>query len=134
MNFLKCVCGAVSAEGIEITLATGGKAKLPFHHQGLKPGAALVLGMRPDDFATPTGAGNEILIAISVDFVEHLGSATYLYGSAGNEQVVAKAPGNASRFGRDTGEVALAVSVHDCHLFDQSGRAFARPRVPKAWN
>ncbi|MDX8449679.1 ABC transporter ATP-binding protein [Mesorhizobium captivum] len=133
MNFLPCNEKSSDRERTEITLSDKMSYWLPIQTTSSKGGRPLTLGIRPDDFVAPAGMPRELVVDIDVDFVEHLGNATYLYGTALGDHVVARAPNDHFHVGK-AGRVSLAVSAGDCHLFDAEGRALTRLEAPSTWN
>jgi ABC-type sugar transport system ATPase subunit len=133
MNFLKARCMQKSAEGIQVRLEQGHSAIVPVESSDATQDPALVLGIRPDDFKVPAGHSTDLELDLAVDYVEHLGNATYLYGSVGDEQVVARAP-DGTNVGKSNDRIRLAVAVKDCHLFDGEGQAFRRREAPQSWH
>lgn len=133
MNFLKATCLQAAAGGVEISLGPENIAVIPVEPEKLSVGGTLVLGIRPDNFRLATGRHDELTLELDVDYVEHLGNATYLYGTVGEESVVARAPG-IGHFGNQRQRVSLAAGVSDCYLFDESGRAYQRREAPRSWH
>ncbi len=133
MNFLPCSLTAKDERHVEVEVDGGVKGWLPIQALTAERGQKLTLGVRPDDFVAPTGKPGELTLDIEVDFVEHLGSATYLYGTTLGESIVARSPNDRFHVGRQ-GRVSLAVASTDCHLFDTSGRALPRLEAPQSWS
>jgi multiple sugar transport system ATP-binding protein/lactose/L-arabinose transport system ATP-binding protein len=133
MNFLPCKLKANDDGRAEIALRDGPSGWLPVQAGAVGPGATLTLGIRPDDFLAPSGRPGELTVEIDVDFVEHLGSATYLYGKALGEHIVARSPNDHYHSGRGE-RVALAVAAPDCHVFTSQGKALPRLEAPKGWS
>ncbi|RWE14283.1 MAG: sn-glycerol-3-phosphate ABC transporter ATP-binding protein UgpC [Mesorhizobium sp.] len=133
MNFLPCTLKSKDQARVEIALNEKLTRSLPVQGNFLASGQPLTLGIRPDDFVAPTGAPGELIVDIDVDFVEHLGSATYLYGSALGENIVARSPTDHFHAGK-SGQIALAASPSDCHVFTNDGKALPRLEAPKNWN
>ncbi|MER9216190.1 sn-glycerol-3-phosphate ABC transporter ATP-binding protein UgpC [Mesorhizobium sp. M0663] len=133
MNFLPCKEKGSDQARTEIALSDKMSRWLPIQTTSSKGGRPLTLGIRPDDFVAPTGMPGELVVEIDVDFVEHLGSATYLYGTALGDHVVARSPNDHFHAG-NAGRVLLAVSAADCHLFDAEGKALTRLEAPRSWN
>ncbi|WLR99652.1 ABC transporter ATP-binding protein [Shinella sumterensis] len=132
MNFLPCKVKSRNESQVEIELGSNGRW-LPVDGRGVGQGATVMLGIRPDDFIAPSGNPGELLIDIEVDFVEHLGSATYLYGTALGENVVARSPDDHFHVGRQ-GPISLAIAASDCHVFGSDGKALPRFQAPKSWS
>ena len=133
MDFLPCSLKSKDNGQVEIALNDRLTCCLPVQGSSLTPGQPLTLGIRPDDFVAPTGARGELIVEIEVDFVEHLGNATYLYCTALGENIVALSPTDDFHAGKN-GRVSLAVSPSDCHLFTADGKALPRLETPKSWN
>jgi multiple sugar transport system ATP-binding protein/lactose/L-arabinose transport system ATP-binding protein len=133
MNFLPCGVKSKDNGRVEIALNDRLASWLPVRGSSLASGQPLTLGIRPDDFMAPTEAPGELIVEIEVDFVEHLGNATYLYGTALGESIVALAPTDDFYAGKE-GRVSLAVAPSDCHLFTADGKALSRLETPKRWN
>ncbi|ACC76405.1 sn-glycerol-3-phosphate ABC transporter ATP-binding protein UgpC [Paraburkholderia caribensis] len=133
MNFLKAACVNTGPGGVTVSLSSAAPVVLPVEANGVSPGQAVTVGVRPDDFTAPTSDHDQLRVELDVDFVEHLGNATYLYGTVGGEALVARAPAEGN-FAAPMGRVSLSVARGDCHLFDASGQALRRRNVPRAWN
>ncbi|MBZ9605544.1 ABC transporter ATP-binding protein [Phyllobacterium chamaecytisi] len=133
MNFLPCKLKAKDEARAEVALRDGSSRWLPVQAGAVEPGQALTLGIRPDDFVAPSERPGELVIEIDVDFVEHLGSATYLYGAAFGEHIVARSPTDHFHAGSG-GRVSLAVTPSDCHLFTEKGKALSRLEAPRSWS
>lgn len=131
MNFLNGHIEAAHEAGLDVKLDAGTTVSVPVQPDQLLVGKPITLGIRPDDFSPPSAVRKEIAIELDVDFVEHLGSVTYIYGNAGNETVVAKAP--KAEPPRGLGKVRLAASPVDCHLFMANGKALRRLHAPANW-
>ncbi|WIW50576.1 sn-glycerol-3-phosphate ABC transporter ATP-binding protein UgpC (plasmid) [Bradyrhizobium sp. 62B] len=131
MNFLGGHIEAAHETGMEVKLDAGSTVSVPVRPDQLLVGKPITLGIRPDDFSQPEG-DKEIALELDVDFVEHLGSVTYIYGNAGKEAVVAKAP--RIEPSRRSGKVRLAASPADCHLFMANGKALQRLHAPANWS
>ncbi|WP_064694935.1 ABC transporter ATP-binding protein [Rhizobium aegyptiacum] len=132
MNFLPSKVLSRNDGQVEVAVASNGHW-LPVDGTAVDHGAKVTLGVRPDDFISPSGNPGQLILDIDVDFVEHLGSATYLYGTALGESVVARSPGDQFHVGRH-GKVSLAVAVSDCHVFADDGKALSRLQAPKSWS
>ncbi|MGY3146214.1 ABC-type sugar transport system ATPase subunit [Bradyrhizobium sp. USDA 3397] len=132
MNFLNGHIEAAHEAGLDIKLEAGTTVCVPVQPDQLLVGEPITLGIRPDDFSPSSAERKEIVIEVDVDFVEHLGSITYIYGNARNESVVAKAPKAGSPEG--VGKVRLAASPADCHLFMTNGKSLRRLHAPANWS
>ncbi|WP_024512707.1 sn-glycerol-3-phosphate ABC transporter ATP-binding protein UgpC [Bradyrhizobium sp. ARR65] len=132
MNFLDGHVEAAHEGGMDVKLEAGATVSVPVQPDQRLVGKPITLGIRPDDFSQSPAQETDIAIELDVDFVEHLGSVTYIYGNAGKQTVVAKAPKPAPPKG--SGKLRLAVSPADCHLFTSNGRALRRLRAPADWS
>lgn len=132
MNFLSGHIESAHATGMGVKLDAGATILVPVQPNQSLVGKPITVGIRPDDFSPSAAEKTDIGIEIDVDFVEHLGSVTYIYGNAGRESMVAKAP-NAAAPSR-SGKVRLAASPADCHLFMMNGNAMRRLHAPANWS
>ncbi|MET4261437.1 ABC-type sugar transport system ATPase subunit [Bradyrhizobium sp. S3.12.5] len=132
MNFLNGKIEAAHESGMDVRLDAGATISVPVQPDKLLVGKSVILGIRPDDFSPSAAEKKGVAIELDVDFVEHLGSVTYLYGNAGPEAVVAKAP--KSEPANRSGKVRLAASPVDCHLFMTNGKALRRLHAPTNWS
>jgi multiple sugar transport system ATP-binding protein/lactose/L-arabinose transport system ATP-binding protein len=132
MNFLDATCTSIS-NGVEVYFGGSNSAFIPVSPNGLHNGQKVSLGIRPDDFTSPIPGLDQLRVEIEVEYVENLGSATYIYGKAGHESLVARAPASGN-FSINSGTVSLSVPTRDCYLFDANGQACPRSEVPKPWD
>jgi alpha-glucoside transport system ATP-binding protein len=117
---MNIVPGTVSAAGKQTTieLAGGRKAKLPIASDAGLKGAAVKLGVRPEDLIVTEG--DDWLIKGEVTLVESLGEVTLLYLSGiVDEPVVAKLAGT-HRIERGA-SVKLGADPAKLHAFDAEG-------------
>ncbi|MDA9464777.1 ABC transporter ATP-binding protein [Bradyrhizobium sp. CCBAU 53415] len=131
MNFLGGEVEAAHESGMDVRLDAGTVVCVPVEPDKSLVGKPITLGIRPDDFF-PSAAEKDIAIDVDLDFFEHLGSVTYVYGSAGKEAVVAKASKPEPL--KSSGKVRLAASPADCHLFMTNGKALRRLHTPANWS
>ncbi|MDE5445621.1 sn-glycerol-3-phosphate ABC transporter ATP-binding protein UgpC [Bradyrhizobium sp. CSA207] len=131
MNFLNGNIEAAHESGMNVRLDAGATISVPVQPDKLLVGEPVTLGIRPDDFSPSAAEKKEIAIELDVDFIEHLGSVTYIYGNTGKEAVVAKAPRPEPP--KSAGKVRLAAAPADCHLFTMNGKALRRLRAPANW-
>ncbi|MDA9446212.1 MULTISPECIES: ABC transporter ATP-binding protein [Bradyrhizobium] len=132
MNFLGGKVVAAHEQGLHVRLEAGSTISVPVQPDQMLVGKPVTVGIRPDDFCSPAPEQQEISIGLEVDFVEHLGSVTYIYGNVGDETVVARAPKSGSRKG--AGKLTLTAAPADCHLFMSNGKAVRRLQVPATWS
>jgi len=117
MNILK---GAVEGPGLVSVggqrLAVGDMAA------DLSPGAAVEVGLRPEDLQVVEGGGGLVL---AVDFVEELGATQLFHGRIGTSEMIVQAP--TGRIPADAAALTLAIGAGDVHLFDPAtGRRVGR--------
>jgi multiple sugar transport system ATP-binding protein len=88
---------------------------------------AVTVGIRPEAFQDPavTGDGGPAAeVTVLVDLVESVGSDLYVYGAAGDDDIVARlTPASRPAAG---GPVRLRVPTAALHLFDRAGGATLR--------
>lgn len=132
MNFLGGHVEATREAGVDVRLEAGATISLPIQPDKMLVGKPIVLGIRPDDFSHSSAEKEQVAIELDIDFVEHLGHATYVYGNAGNEALVARAP-QAGPVNR-AGKIRVAASPADCHLFMTNGKALRRLHAPPNWS
>src|SRR3954454_5415526 len=92
MNFLAVTAAAAAANGVTVALPGGDKVLVPVAPDGITPGTALTLGVRPEDLSE-TGQGDARLPGQTL-VVEHLGGETFAYTRiADGTQVMVKGDG-----------------------------------------
>jgi lactose/L-arabinose transport system ATP-binding protein len=86
MNFFNA---AVSAGGDVVTFAGGVVAAAPFAKGAARPGAPVVIGIRPEHFER--GSAADAAIDATVDFVENLGGTSFVHGHVSTgEKIIAE--------------------------------------------
>lgn len=126
MNFVPAVVDAILQQTVTVKLDSGKEADLPVDGSGLAPGDRVTLGIRPEHCSIADQ--DTALLSGTVEVVEHLGEAGFVYLQTGTEDLfVARVAGDAvMTSGRPTG---ISVRVQDCYLFDQNGQAKRRLAV-----
>ncbi|MCP3367683.1 ABC transporter ATP-binding protein [Bradyrhizobium cajani] len=132
MNFLGGKVEAAHEHGLDVRLEAGSTISVLVQPDQMLVGKPVTVGIRPDDFSSPAPNQQEISIGLDVDFVEHLGSVTYIYGNVGDETVVARAPKSGSR--KSAEKLGLTAAPADCHLFMSNGKAVRRLQAPATWS
>ncbi len=122
MNFMqgKLVEGTASQARVE--LDGGTTISVPVDASNGQAGAAVTVGVRPEDLGKATG---DFVLPMNVDVAERLGGSTYLYGRCGGMDnfVVQRSGLDIS----DSGDaVEIQVVQDDCHVFSEDGQAFPR--------
>jgi multiple sugar transport system ATP-binding protein len=126
MNFLNATVKSVGKTGTEVSLGDDTAILLPRAGGGLRPGAAVTVGVRPEHLRVGDGAGGPTVPAV-INLTEHLGGETFFYGTlSSDESLTIEVPGQAFVDVGATVPVRLDPAL--CHLFDEEGRAF--PKVP----
>jgi multiple sugar transport system ATP-binding protein len=120
MNFLPVTASAAAANGVTVALPGGEKLLIPVKPDGITPGTALTLGVRPEDLSE-VGQGDARLPGQTL-VVERLGGETFAYTKTPDgTQVMVKGDGN---FDARVGEkLSVGVTGRYCHLFNEAGAA-----------
>ncbi|MEC5159532.1 MULTISPECIES: ABC transporter ATP-binding protein [unclassified Janthinobacterium] len=123
MNFLPAsVLGAgAGGSSVRVRLERGGEeVEVAVDGAALRPGQAVVLGVRPEHLSVAADAPQGMRRRVAL--VERLGEQTYVHlEQAGGEPLLAKAPGNLAVEVGD--ELALGLDPAACHLFLEDGDA-----------
>ncbi len=122
MNFLAATVAQKHDGAVTVALAAhdGTRITLPVAGAGLETGAPCALGIRPEHVdAEGEGGGECARLTVRIDVVEHLGGASYLYGTApGGETLVVE-----TRTGRDIrpgSPLTLTIPPTRSFLFDDA--------------
>jgi multiple sugar transport system ATP-binding protein len=121
MNFLSGTVTGSKDGAVSVRLAGGEALEVSAEAGHVSEGAAVTLGVRPEDFAVGEGGPlrGEVLV------VERLGGATFLHVKTGTgDLLTVQADGDSPVHMHD--RIGLQASAADCHLFDQSGLAIPR--------
>jgi sn-glycerol 3-phosphate transport system ATP-binding protein len=108
MNFLS---GRIENEGV--VAIDGQRIELGQAAKGALPGAAVEVGIRPEDLRL-AGSG-ESQLTIEAEFVEELGATRLIHGRSGGGPVTVQVPAAETR---SSGQLGLAVDPALVHLFD----------------
>ena len=121
MNFLPGKVTAVDGASATVQLADGSSITVPCQPGGLKPGASVTLGVRPEHLR-PAEAGE---ISGEAMVVERLGGETFIYTQIGaGEMLVIQADGEVPTRVHDN--IMVKLDPQTCHLFDSAGLAVGR--------
>jgi sn-glycerol 3-phosphate transport system ATP-binding protein len=81
--------------------------------EGLSPGMAVEVGLRPEDLrTTPSGS----MLSMDIDFVEELGATQLFHGKLAGADFVVQAP--TGQIPADAKRLALSIDPVNVHLFD----------------
>ena len=121
MNFFDTEVRAAGPDGVTVALPGGQTVVVPVAPDGVRPGAKVTLGIRPEHLR-PADTGQ---ITGDVVVAERLGGETYFYlRLPGQPLVVAQAEGNDPTRVHD--RVAVRIDPATCHLFDEGARSLPR--------
>jgi multiple sugar transport system ATP-binding protein len=124
MNFLEGTVAAGTDNAVTVDLGDGTQVVAPVSANGARAGDQVTLGLRPEHLVM--GGGGDAQLSGKVITVEHLGGETFVYlERGGGEPLVVKAEGSATA--QVDERLPIGVPASACYLFDQEGRAFARP-------
>ncbi|MBD9527293.1 ABC transporter ATP-binding protein [Paracoccus sp. PAR01] len=123
MNFLPATGLGTTPEGVALQIQNGPRVTIPVEGN-VANGAALSLGIRPDDLRPdPDG------LPCRVDVVERLGNSTVLYCVApGGGQICMVTDGSTRATPGEA--IGLGFDPKAAHLFTENGRALPRRHVP----
>ncbi|MFZ6844532.1 ABC transporter ATP-binding protein [Undibacterium sp. RuTC16W] len=134
MNFLSAEVTALNGTNAQLKLNDGTSLSLPMITSQVAIGDVVTLGVRAEQLTLPpiVGASQEApLLQIIIDFVEHLGDASVIYGHLANAvhdqqnlSIKLSADLCATLPALKSGsQIDVAMPLSRCHLFDASGRA-----------
>lgn len=126
MNFIPARLGAIDANGVQLDITDHPGLVASVAGDGHQPGAAVEIGIRPDDFALTEAANG---FAVRVRVIERLGSTTIVYGNLADGTPICAALDGLARI--DAGQsIRLGVDPDAIHVFDAAGRALPRRAAP----
>ncbi|MGB8713117.1 MAG: sn-glycerol-3-phosphate ABC transporter ATP-binding protein UgpC [Onishia taeanensis] len=118
MNFLPVEVVETDAKGVSVKLPGGGIINVPAKGNGLPPGTALELGVRPEHLVLDDTQGP---LSGEIQVLERLGGQTSLYVQMGEILMTLMADGDVAHRVRD--EVRFGFEPERAHLFDGEGLA-----------
>jgi multiple sugar transport system ATP-binding protein len=136
MNFLAGRVAAIDAAGVRIALEagdTGTVAPLAMRSADGAAGREVTLGIRPEHVALEPGPGAAIEVPATIERLEQLGAASFLYCRLRNgETLTVHAPGQVAHRSGDA--LAVRIPIDAAHLFDadEAGAAWVRRGAPDA--
>jgi len=123
MNFLAGTVQAIAPGRVTVATPSGALLAAAVDGSRLEPGRPVTLGIRPEHVTSASQADQTL--AGPVDFVERLGTATFVYLQLGSgEMFVAAEPGDSHT--RPGAALELGVPAGAMHLFDEHGDALPR--------
>ena len=119
MNFLagKVVEADYGSVTIELVNHAGARLRKPLQTTPPTVGADVVLGVRPEHFFD-AGQG-DCDIAVKADVAEHLGSVSYVYANAGDEELIIEREASRQRASGD--HLVVSIKAGKALLFDTAG-------------
>jgi multiple sugar transport system ATP-binding protein len=122
MNLIKGRVTSSEGQAARIALADGSQTRLANTGAALAPGQEVTLGIRPEHMAA--GSGGLVPVTGSVDAVERLGEASYVYMSlAEGTNVTLRIPGDSPV--EPGARLTASAASGAVHLFDADGQALA---------
>ncbi|HZH51698.1 MAG TPA: sn-glycerol-3-phosphate import ATP-binding protein UgpC [Microvirga sp.] len=82
--------------------------------EGLAPGSAIEVGLRPED--VQAGASGTSTLTMAVDFVEELGATQLFHGKVADAEFVVQA--STGQISADSRTLTLSIDPANVHLFD----------------
>ena len=128
MNFIEVTVEETGADRVAVKDAAGRRYEAAVSGDGLKPGDAAVLGIRPDHLDIVRDGG----VPVTVQAIEQLGGESYLYcETESGAKLTAHISGQTAVKRGDTAHAVFRPEF--THLFRRDdGRAQARTRVGEA--
>ncbi|RWF27508.1 sn-glycerol-3-phosphate ABC transporter ATP-binding protein UgpC [Mesorhizobium sp.] len=119
MNFMpaKVVETGPGAATVELVNHAGARLSKPLQSAPPAVGAEVVLGVRPEHFFD-AGQG-DCDIAVKADVAEHLGSVSYVYAGAGDDELIIEREASRQRASGD--HLTVAIKADKALLFDTKG-------------
>jgi multiple sugar transport system ATP-binding protein len=127
MNFLDGKVSAADASSTTVALGSG-PLVLPVGGAGLKPGDAVTVGIRPEDFRLAQAGDAGDTFSGKVALLEPLGGETIAHVAAAASTLVAKLGGEADV--AVGAPIRLAIDRPRIHLFDSNGIAVRQEHAP----
>jgi ABC-type sugar transport system ATPase subunit len=129
MNFLPAKVTSVMQDAVDVTLAAGGMATLPFRADTDLIGRDVTLGIRPEHIELKRSADGELGLAATIELTERLGATSFLYCVlADGTKLTVQAAGQAE--GVSGERIDVVIPAAKVHLFDPTEAGIALERVP----
>ena len=127
MNFIEVTVEETGADKVAVKDAAGRRYEAAVSGEGLKPGDAAVLGIRPDHLDIVRDGG----VPVTVQAIEQLGGESYLYcETESGAKLTAHISGQTAVKRGDTAHAVFRPEF--THLFRKDGPAQPRTRVGEA--
>ncbi|KAB0268694.1 sn-glycerol-3-phosphate import ATP-binding protein UgpC [Microvirga brassicacearum] len=101
-------------EGPGLVSVGGQMIKVTDMREGLTPGSAIEVGLRPED--VQAGTTGTSTLTLDVDFVEELGATQLFHGKVAGAEFVVQA--STGQLPSDTRDLTLSIDADNVHLFD----------------
>ncbi len=125
MNFIDVTVKEVAADVISIQMPGGEVIPVPRKAHNVKVGEELTLGLRPEHLLKDKG--EVYRVATKVDFVENLGSISFIYAKTAEvDRIIIQRANYGDTKEGDTLE--LLVRPSKCYLFRKDGQAIVADR------
>ena len=132
MNFFNAEIVETGAEYSRVRLLSGAELTVYNDTSRAQPGDKVTLGIRPQDVLNhEEGTDAKNCIIGEIETVERLGNESFIYLNHPDIQEAFIARVEDSRNRQPGHQFHVGVPAENCHLFDNSGQAFARTRAPK---
>jgi multiple sugar transport system ATP-binding protein len=129
MNLIPGKIVAVDGGNVTVDYGEAKPAVVAIEGAAARSGDAVTLGIRPEHMAE--GAGGSLPFTGTVEAVELLGEASYVYLRRDDgTTLIVRAPGSSAARPGERG--AASATGADIHLFDAEGRSFPRSRAAAA--
>ena len=128
MNFFRGEIVETGAEQTIVRLDSGEQVKVCNDTSSAKAGDKVTLGVRPQDALAE--AEGENVITGTIKALERLGTESFVYlnHSAIEEDFILRTEDSRRR--EEGSEFKVGIPAESCHLFNETGLAFARTKAP----
>lgn len=128
MNFLNASIQGSDEQDLSLRLGAGEVLTVPFQHRGIKPGATVTLGIRPEHMYPLSVDHPDCRLTRPVRQVERFGEYSYVYlNNESPDALIAKIPGDC--YATPGEAMSFGFDPANCHVFDEDGLALPRTSV-----
>lgn len=125
MNFLAATIEGGNESGLNLRLTSGETLSVPFLDRGIKSGATVTLGIRPEHMYPVSANDPDCRLTRPVRQVERFGEYSYVYLNGDSaDTLIAKVPGDC--YANSSEAMSLGFDPQNCHVFDEEGLALPR--------